>query len=71
MADAMKHQDQNKDAESGRPVELDKEQQQQGGKQDKQQHDKQQHDKQDKQGQQQQGGGQHQGQPMPGREQQR
>jgi hypothetical protein len=66
MADAMKHQDQNKDAQSGRPVELDKEQQQQGGKQDKE------HDKQDKQGQQQQGGGQHQGgQPMPNREQQR
>jgi hypothetical protein len=66
MADAMKHQDQNKDAQSGRPVELDKEQQQQGGKQDKQ------HDKQDKQGQQQQGGGQQQGgQPMPNREQQR
>jgi hypothetical protein len=30
MADAMKHDDQNKDAQSGRPVELEKEQ---GGKQ--------------------------------------
>jgi hypothetical protein len=70
MADRVKEQD-NKDAQSGRPVQLDREQggkpgQQQGGQHDKPQHDRPQQDKpqHDKQGMEH---GQKPGQPQPNR----